>query len=438
VKQSRAIHVSDSLYSMLVKNVSTNLCSKVISIGIHRARDKGTRLLADKLIGDYFTFREKEGMISYTPTGRETKINADGTWSRDGRQSISPGKWARSMIHPRVARLLKIKDHDYAAIATAVKLAELSSRLTYKLVPVQLAYESARFDTSRIESCMWDCDVGEFYELFGAKAIVCVDGHEKWRGRAIVWDGVRIERNESAGPITFMDRIYADSPEITDGMKHYAASQGWWVKRCQSRGSTGYIDPDGERIDVTLKVRSVNGSVDGCDFYPYLDTFQYGHGDTLYSNGGGQIEYLYTCTGGEREEVDNHEGQVEDVHGNWIREDDAVSVGDDTYHVDDRAICYSEDSECYLLREDCVRIDGEWYRTDSDTIVYVESTGDYHLAEDCVYVERTNQYHLADDCASVDGVYQLLDDCVRVDGKWVLKSSDEALELATAGGNSNE
>ena len=398
----------------------------------------GSRIINENLIGDHFTFREKKGMISYMPRGKEQEFLEDGTWALKGRQATSPGKWMRSMFSEAAIKRLGIKDNEFADLATAVKLEELSESLSFREVSFEAAYNSDNYRKAP-DSCMWGNRVGPFYRAFGAVAVVCVDGNDQFRARAVVWHDVKDRTNNET--ITLMDRIYYDAPEVLAAMCTYAASQGWHRKVNQSRGDNNFVAPDGVEESLRLRVKSPGGHVEE-SFYPYLDTFQ--NGDYNSVNNFGDGEYSYTSTGGDRGEEDSHEGEQEDCDGNWWPEDEVYCVEGDYYHQDDRRICYCEDGEfrmrsecrrvdgswypedevvysepegCDILMEDSVEIDGEYYSGDSDKIVWCRELGEHRLRSESVEIK--DKWYPKDECVEIDGEWHLMDDCEEDnEGNW--------------------
>jgi hypothetical protein len=398
----------------------------------------GSRIINSALIGDYFTFREAKGMISYMPKGKEQEFNEDGTWKKKNRVARKPGAWMKDMISEAAIKRLGIKDNEFADLATAVKLEELSASLTFREVSFEDAYNSDNYRKAP-DSCMWGNRVGPFYRAFGAKCVVCVDGNDQFRARAVVWHDVKDRTNNC--DITLMDRIYYDAPEVLAAMCAYAASQGWYRKVNQSRGDNDFVSPDGAEQSLRLQVKSPGGHVEE-SFYPYLDTFQ--NGDYNSVNNFGDGEYSYTSTGGDRGEEDSHDGEAEDTDGNWWPEDEVYCVDGDYYHQDDRRICYCEDGEfrmrsecrrvdgswypedevvysepegCDILMEDSVEIDGEYYSGDSDKIVWCRELGEHRLRSEAVEIKE--KWYPKDECVEIDGEWHLKDDCEEDnEGNW--------------------
>lgn len=377
-----------------------------------------TRILNSKPIGDYFTFRERHGMISYMPRGKVQGINQDGTWKLEGRQAIAPGRWLRSMFSERAIKLLKIKDNEFADIATAIKAIEGAPGMRFKLVSVEEGYKSSNFIENPPDSCMWNEPVEEFYDLFNAEVLVCVNDDGLFRARAVVWPNVNI--SGIGVKCTFMDRIYCDAPEVVRAMQAYATSKGWAYKIPQSRGSGAVMLPDGTTTFPTMWIRY--GGTVCADFYPYLDTFQYGDDESI-STSSSYNPYVYNLTDGNREEEDQHAGQVRDVDGDWIDEDDAVYIDrrrhSGYYHINSDLICRLDNGD-WDLREHCVEIDDRWYRDDDDDVVYLESTGCYYLISDGEITLIDGEWYEVDD-----------DKVVEVDGEYFLKDSDDVVETRT-------
>lgn len=378
------VTVSDSLVRLIEGRSSESQCLRLLARALRWQRTNWlpegqlypsglqfkwltSRLLNPELPGNYFTFREKEGMISFMPKGKEQQFNDDGTWKREGRQSVKPGKWIRSMLHPRALRFLKVKDHLFAEFNAIVRHEELRQRVTFREVPVSEAYNSSNF-VDGIDSCMWGEPVGPFYDAFKCKAVVAVGADGAWRARAILWKNVKVGDGEYDQ--TFMDRIYADSEEVVLAMKENARDQGWWRKSCQDRSAGASISPDGVQDFVRLGVKT-SRDLDQIDFYPYLDTFHSG-GDSYLTNGNdGDYEYQNTDgTRGPDEPEDDHDGEVQDVDGEWIDEDYAVAIGDDYYHQDSDDIVYSDDRGEYYLRCECyrVKIGQDWQYIHRDNV----------------------------------------------------------------------
>jgi hypothetical protein len=308
-------------------------------------------ILAPVLPGNHFSYREKEGMISFMPRGRVQEFNFGDQWKRDGRQSIKPARWMKSMLRPRLARM--INDSAFAQFNTILRHEELRQKLTFKLVPVEEGYDSENFAEGAIESCMWDDPVAPFYHAFKCKTVVAVGSDGVFRGRALIWPEVE-PCGELFPRFTLMDRIYSDCQEVELALEEHAESEGWWRKEGQNSNPGPFIRPDGSISQARLTVRT-NRDLDEIDYYPYLDTFAYG-GEDWVSTDPEDHSYYYRNTDGSRDRVGG-ENQVQDVDGNWIDRDEAVLI------------------------------EGRWYHQDSDDVVICKRTQNYILFSDALFVD---------------------------------------------------
>mgnify|MGYP003349329510 CR=1 FL=1 len=100
--------ISESLLSLLNKLSTEQACCKLLVRALERVtQGKRTRFLNPAPAGNYWTFRETEGLITFCPAGREQLINDNGTWRREGRQAMKPAKFLREVLHPRLAKRIK-------------------------------------------------------------------------------------------------------------------------------------------------------------------------------------------------------------------------------------------------------------------------------------------------------------------------------------------
>jgi len=393
---------------------------------------RGERIIAGKLIGDFFSMRESAGMISYMPAGRTQEFTADGRWTRKGRQTISPVKWLRSMFSERVIEKLRLTEKDFAAFSPAFKASENKNALHFVFVSFEAAYDQARYVEGEIGSCMWNKPVGAFYEDVGAKVVVAVNSENKFVARAIVWDNAKTFSGES---IPMIDRIYAREPWHVEAMKEWALSSGRAHLVKQSNSNEGYlILPDGSTSSKGLKIPAPD---DDHDFYPYLDTFRWQVGGRILSECSSNACYTYDLTNGSRSPEEDDEPYAHDVDGNPIEteseaDDDYHYVDGDYYPCDDSRICWVGSCNEYMLRRHCVRlrtgdylpkddaveVNGCWYAEDDDDVVRTIG-GDWALQEDCVYISYA--YYMTGDervVTTVDADYALKADCVEIDGDY--------------------
>lgn len=357
--------LSDSFAALLIGIRDKCHCAELLlrasgrnADGIHTAWTVRTahRYLAPDRPGNYVAFREASGLVSYCPAGREQSLTDDGKWARKGRQDMKPARLVRQTLHPRLAK--RLKDSTLNEFATLFKCAEDAACLSICEASFEDAYCQENYRAETFGSCMWDDPVGDFYRAAGAKVMVCKDGTGRLRGRAVFWPQVTF-RTLYCGSL--LDRIYADSPEVTEFFCQWAAANGHTRKTYQGMGEKRYFTgPDGAEFDCSAEVEPVKNT-DYVGFYPYLDTFTWEDGHGTLRNYQTEEGYSYDCTDGSRESIeDEHEGQVQDVNGDWISDDDAREVDGNYYHCDDDRIvmCYQDDE--YILRENayCVDVGG--------------------------------------------------------------------------------
>jgi hypothetical protein len=301
--------------------------------------------------GNHFSVREREGLVSYCPANRTQGITADGRWERAGRVEIKPAKFARGVLrHPE-----RFKDDEYAAFAEAFGGVEAGEKIAWDLVTTAAGFDEAynaenwgadRSDATPhgITSCMWGEPVGAFYERAGARLLVGKQ-NGKFVARAVIWE------TQELG--TVVDRLYAQ-PHIREAVIEYVFSQGWAKKEADRSGNSSWLMPDGSAYHRGVSVELAK-SVEGCRFFPYIDTFQYQDGDVLYAREDSSWEYRYCCTTGGRD--DNHAGQVQDVDGEWIDESDATCIDGDYYATHDDRVVYCHNDDEYILRADAYEVE---------------------------------------------------------------------------------
>ena len=247
----------------------------------------------------------------------------------------------------------------------------------YLLIKGQLGNSCMRY-----EKCQPYLDIyvenPEVCKLLVLKEKVMVDGKEveKVKGRALLWilsDGRK-----------YMDRIYA----IEDSDKNIFKD---WAKDNKYNLTFG-LDTSGEELKVNLKVKSFSK-------YPYMDTFEYydEKSGILYENKpeldeDSEILRLKETDGRSYLITGSHEGQVRDIDGDWIDEDEAHFCDDvngwvyyeNTYwldykdiYVSDRVdVKYSNYHESYFYESDLE------YNEEADEYYYPEWTIAYKINPD--------------------------------------------------------
>lgn len=303
---------------------------------------------------NYLAFREKDGLMSYLPHGRTHQVTDEGKWLRAGRQDGKPAKIARQVLHPRI--VARLKDKDWQKFSALFEREDKRGQLRLERSDWETAYAKHEHATGSLgQSCMAGDPVGEFYSLFSCYPLVCFDGLDRVVGRAVIWE------NTSADQI-IMDRVYSnsDSGAIEALFFEHAKSSGWWRKTRQSFTSKReFTLPDGSEDYADVFVSPPNAvALSQCEYFPYMDTFTYRDDDgDLRNYGKIDATHIHDKTDGSVETVNDHEGEVQDIDGHWIDEDEAYTVDGDVYHQDDDRICYCERSEEYCLRSECYAVE---------------------------------------------------------------------------------
>lgn len=238
-------------------------------------------------IGNHFAIRERDGMISYCPKGREQEVSPAGDWVRKGREEIKPGKFIRKILHEKVFQRI-ITDSVLEGFVNRFKAFELKDKIFFSVVSsaddINEAYESSSV-SENLNTCMKDAKVGEFYEKMGARLVKAVqNGYIV--GRAILWDTIYNRED-----VTIMDRIYGKD-DIVQAMSKFARENNWWHKTRQSyEYKTQFTLPSGEQVNREVKIHR---EIPEVDFYPYLDTFTSHDGTYFYNDGSGDVRFVNT------------------------------------------------------------------------------------------------------------------------------------------------
>ena len=197
------------------------------------------------------------------------------------------------------------------------------------------------------------------------KLLVLKEGG-KVKGRALLWilsDGRK-----------YIDRIYTIQDSDKNIFKDWAKKNGYDL--------TYDMSTSNEDIKVNLKVTSFSK-------YPYMDTFEYydDQNGILYENlpemdEDKQFLRLKNTGGGYETISSSREGQVRDIDGDWIDEDDAR---------------WCDDVDGYVWYENAIWMDyiGIYVSDRADTR-YSEYHSDSFYPEDVVYNEETDDYYYPD------------------------------------------
>jgi hypothetical protein len=355
VKPTGKLTFSNSLIELLT---GMELHGDAVAAALAKA-SKYAHCHARKVPGNYYSYREKAGMISYLPAGRALVHTESGTWARDGRQEMKPAKWARSVLAGW--QLARLRDEDFSAFASKFAAAENAAAVRLELCDdVGAVYGCRNYSDYVGGSCMQAYPgagdngkgeaVGPFYREAGAQVLAIWRGDGRLEARAIFWPEMHI----SGRVVPAVDRVYA-SPEHSEMFRAWARENGAAVKgNLNGRGNAWELG--GEHLGYGGYVVP-SGDVDGVDFFPYLDTFRFQDesGNLCANDEEDETVYEYCCTGGGREERNRHEGQVQLHDGTWHDEDDAYEVDGEYYASEDVVMCHRSDE--YILRNGAYEIE---------------------------------------------------------------------------------
>ncbi len=268
---------------------------------------------------------------------------------------------------------------------------------------------------SSVSSCMtkhFRC--GHPYQVYssrlGWKLAILRDGSGEIAGRALINGQIFVRiygRADDGG-------IRGDEPGLRSILlaEGYFRADGWSGCRMEAiEGGDGYLAPylDGHCSSASLS------------------------GDVWIISPDGDIDF--SSTDGS---ISDHSGQVQTDSGDWIDEDDSVTLHDGTIvHVDDAALVGDDwypSSEVVcdhggenILRCDAVRIRGSWYSTDDDLIVYCDQSERYILRSDSVEVDDGYVHEDLAVWVDSESCYILASDAVEIGSQWIRKS--DAIEV---------
>jgi len=335
------------------------------------------------LFGNHFAWRDKAGLVSYTPAGREVVYTGNGTWARDGRQETTPARWARRILSP--GALSRLTDPDFSRFAQRFAVAEAfggyESHLRSEAGDIDRVYR----DLTECGSCMIGKPVGRWYALAGAWLWeVTRSGNPV--GRAILWPWSQVHNLDlpegTAEPAYLVDRMYGDAAAL-EYMQQYVKRHGWVSKSRQSNSDCNFVTAEGVTVSGARAYVSAAGDVLGASYNPYLDTFPNLDEDgDLWCHASEPEQWFaeYRCTNGSYENK-SREGQVQLHNGTWVDRDDACEIDGEWY---------STENCCFISRH------GEWMH--DDDAVYCEGSGEYERREDCYEVTiGRNTYFVHED-----------------------------------------
>lgn len=360
---------------------------------------------------NYLTLRQ-DGTISYLPKGKEHVVNDDGHWARGNRQNGRAGTIIKKVLTPNARKLFK--DAEFEAFVNAYKVACDEESKTFiirenKYIPEVYCMDREGGGGTLNDSCM-NGD-GEYLELYKycphVRILTMINSEGLLSGRALLW---------TTNDGTVMDRIYVTKDHYYEMFLDYADENDWYRKvEYKSYKDKYMFIRKGVRHDMFWKIETKTEF----DYYPYIDTFQYGGDGWISNDDSRDHEYVYCETGGGRE-GDNREWCA--YNEEYIDSDDATYIERGTYsgnYINKRytVLCETDDLYYYEDYDGIVEINNTWYRTDDENVVELNDTY-YHTSDDDI---RWSKFH---------DEYLLDDDCVHSEHHDSYIKSDEAYEVA--------
>ncbi len=335
------------------------------------------------LFANYFTFRERAGMISYCPANREQEINEDGTWARKGRQEITPAKWARKILCDRLNA--EFSDAAISEFASAFNAQERANEVRIEVTDdeevmdrvIQEIHDRGGY------SCMAGDPVGHWYSKQGLKMAVAYDGNGAAVARALLWPSVETNTHNK---VPMMERIYAahnhalSLSALEDILKKWAFENGYWHKKNQSNDCDTLICGEMRTTAVFTTVPHRPSVL--WSYLPYLDTFYWAVGTTLYSS-------ELACA------ADNEDGTEAEEFRSTAGHTSATKVVCGSELVDESKLVETVDGDRVLI-EDATYCedDCEYYPDGDDRLVYCDSYEDMRLRENCRSVYIAGRYRI--------------------------------------------
>lgn len=448
--ESRRVHYSTSMKEMLYKFDNENGCKVSGSLLSEHCFDNS--------FANYITMRGE--LCSYLPNGREHKVNPDtGRWLRDGRQDMKPAKLARKLMLEEAIRQRGISDADFEKFSNLVKSYisvvgdedGLGRNIKLEVISgeaIKEAYWEENYSkimgtgSNLWNSCMRYEGCQGYFGMYTlnpnqVQMLVALDSERKVLGRALLWNFT----DNTKG----MDTIYAHE-SLQECFISWAIENDYIYKASQSCHHHAFDKRNRENhIDCYKQVKL---DVKSFKKYPYMDSMYYYSYDGTLSNDSGDYDITLRCTGGGYEE--DREGQVLDINGEYIDDDDARYIcytRPNGRHIEGyvwyECCIYAQDGE-YYLDDDCVQVDGDYY-LENDEAICCTYEDEWELKENCVMLDAGEHegewahsdeavclgngewvlMHEAEECV-VDGDYYFKDDMEKMEnGDWVANENKE-------------
>ena len=281
-------------------------------------------------------------MVQYYPGSKAKGFIKNGQWPETGMQEGKPAKTIRKLFTPRALKLLT--DWDFELFDNAYK-SWFRTNMIFEVLPnkhIGKVYdmEIAPGHSSLSDSCMNGKSgyMDIYMECAALRILILKRPDGLLLGRALVW---QLEE------IVLMDRIYVVDDYMYDCFIAYAKRNKWWYKqKFKSRlGKTSFINGDGIEVEREFQVKTRTSF----QYWPYIDTFTYGDGNSLNNYKKGPFEYETTDgirSGSVFDEIRNtsvpafNAVQIEsgDRLGQFTHRDNTVFVNGQYWWKDDPAL----------------------------------------------------------------------------------------------------
>ncbi|MAN01744.1 MAG: hypothetical protein CMI35_01590 [Owenweeksia sp.] len=291
------------------------------------------------------------------------------------------------------------------------------------------------------DSCMrYECcqDYLDIYteNVNTVSMLVLFDEHKAILGRALVWWDVFFKGEAR----NVMDRIYCVRDCDVEAFKDYADRKGWVYKAAQNCSDKNAFIDQGKKVFDSV---SVDLHYSEFSEYPYMDTFTYKSGGTLWNDseyGDVALEDTHGGYDDDHRVYDEHTGnqisaadaQYCQVGGGYCHHEDAIYLDyRDEHGLPDECV-WSRIEYRDLAREDAVELaDGDYAH--QDNTVYSNVTyEDYHL-DQVVWSDYHDDYIPKDEAVELEnGEYVHQDDEQEALDYYGLNEEDETEDFSQA------
>ena len=339
--------------------------------------------------------------ISFLPKDKEPIYVSEGVWSKTNRQAGKPTRIIRKLVKK------KFTNYQYEKLNNLLKarIVDDGELVIVEGEDIRKYYncENNNPGGTLENSCMRYTECQKYLDVYvdHCKMLVLLNKNtDKISGRAIIW--------EIDGK-TLMDRVYYTEDHMLDIFINYAKEHKWYYRENNSLLDTGDIQYWFSPEDNYQEVQDYSFSIKigYYDYYPYIDSFRYLVGDTLYdypeddyqscdrTDGRNSSAISYECSCCHDEYYGSEDEVPDEIY--WSENDGCYycdncctwcdSVSDYVLNSDIRTVSIAPSYSRYYPiwyiegNSDFVKVNGYWYTTDNSDLIYNEETGEYTLNE---------------------------------------------------------